>query len=220
MRHVVLFDLDGTISDSAPGILGSLELAFADHDLPWIDADAARLILGPPFRSSLVPHMPPDLIEPVIATYRRYYNDHGGMFNTTMYEGVGEVVAELHAAGFVLGLATSKPEEPARAILDFLGVDKYFEVITGDTHDGVYGTKALVVGEALRRLGNPHAAAAVMIGDRHHDVDGAGENGLPCIGVEWGYGGFEELDAAGARQIVAKPAELSAAVHRHFELHH
>ena len=217
MERVLLFDLDGTLSDSATGILGSLEMAFADHGVEWLDATAARAILGPPFRASLAPHMPAEKIEPVIETYRRYYNDLEGMFNTTLYDGMGEAVAELHAAGFTLAVATSKPEQPAAAILGYLGLASFFTEITGDTHDGVLGTKALVVGEALRRLGYPASQRVVMIGDRLHDVEGALANNVPCIGVEWGYGGFEELNAAGAASIVAKPSELTNAIARHFE---
>ncbi len=219
-----MFDLDGTISDSAPGILGSLELAFADHDLPWIGPDAARAILGPPFRTSLVPYMPASLIEPVIVSYRRYYNDLEGMYNTTLYDGIEAVLTALHDDGFALALATSKPEEPAIAIAKYLKISHYFATIAGDTHDGVLGTKALVVGEALTRLGRTtdrhHDVMSpgdrhhdvIMIGDRHHDVDGATQHGVRCIGAQWGYGGADELAAAGAHVLVEHPHQLLDAI--------
>ena len=111
--------------------------------------------------------------------------------------------------GCTLAVATSKPEHYAVPILEHLAIADRFAVICGDTPDDARGSKALVVAEALRRLGSPDPATAVMVGDRSHDVVGARENGLRCIGAVWGYGGAEELHSAGAMTIAADPGELS-----------
>jgi len=206
--RVVLFDLDGTLSDSAPGILSSLERAFAEFEVPWVDPATARTLLGPPFWHSLPPLVGPDKVAEVVAAYRRHYVQGGAMFDTTRYDGVVEVLTALRGAGVRLAVATSKPEAASVRIVRHLELDQYFETICGDTLDGLRDTKALVVGEALRRLGNPDPAAVLMVGDRSHDVLGAAAHGIACAGVLWGYGGRAELENAGAEWLCARPAEL------------
>lgn len=204
----VLFDLDGTISDSASGILAALEVAFDDHGIPWLDHDEAMALIGPPFRVALAPIVGELRVPSVIAAYRTHYVDRGGMFNTTMYDGIESVITTLRERGITLAVATSKGEASAVEIVRHLGLAEHFATIGGDTLHGDRGTKALVVTEVLARLGNPDPATVMMIGDRHHDVEGAAANGLACIGALWGYGTFEELRRAGAAAICADPSEL------------
>lgn len=208
----VLFDLDGTISDSAGGILGSLRDAFAEHGIPWMAPEREAEILGPTLRVSLPPHVGEDRLDAVIASYRRRYSGDKRMLDTTVFPGVADLLDELVGRGVRLAVATSKPEPHAREILDHLGLADRFEVITGDTLDGGRPTKAAVVGEALARLGSPPAATVLMVGDRHHDVEGSRVHGVECVGVLWGYGSREELAAAGAWAICTAPAEVSALV--------
>lgn len=207
--QTVIFDLDGTMSDSAPGILAALRHAFAVHGLPPLDEHTEQALFGPPFYESLPPLIGgEDLLWPVIASYRQHYVDGGGMYETTAYDGIGDVLAAAHAAGLRLAVATSKPERYAVPIVEHLGFAKFFETIGGDEIDGSLPSKALVIDKVLRRLADLDPAQAVMIGDREHDVFGAREHGIACVGAGWGYGLPGELVAAGAAPICAAPRDL------------
>jgi phosphoglycolate phosphatase len=208
VASIVLFDLDGTLSDSAPGILAALRHAFAVNDLAPLDPQTERTLLGPPFYESLPPLIGgPEKLSAVIAAYREHYGA-GGMFDTTVYDGVREVLAAAHGAGLRLAVATSKPERFAVPIVEHLGLAEYFETVGGDELDGSLATKALVIGKVLGRLGRPAADELVMVGDREHDVFGARAHGIGCVGAAWGYGGPGELERAGARPICAAPPDL------------
>jgi phosphoglycolate phosphatase len=208
MIQNVLFDLDGTLSDSAPGILGALQASFAEAGLDWVDPDTARSLLGPPFWHSLPPLVGEHRVAEVVASYRRHYVEGGGMFNTARYDGVLETLQALAEQGYRLAVATSKPEPHASQIVAHLGLAAFFETVGGDTLDGGRDSKALVVGEVLHRLGNPDPGTVLMVGDRSHDVLGAAAHGLDCAGALWGYGSAEELTAAGALELCAKPTEV------------
>lgn len=206
---VVLFDLDGTVSDSAPGILAALRHAFDAHQIPWLDADGERQILGPPFYESLPPLIGDVPLASVIDAYREHYGA-GAMYRTAVFEGVADVVSDLAASGTRLAIATSKPEHYAVPIVEHLGVHAHFEVVGGDALDGSRRTKALVIEEVLRRLGNPSVAEVLMVGDRSHDVLGAREHGIETIGVSWGYAMPGELEGAAPKAIVHEAKDLHA----------
>lgn len=210
--HVVLFDLDGTLSDSAEGILGSLRAALADHGLPPLDPATERLMLGPPLYDSLPPIIGTTDLAGVIASYREHYERGGGMFRSRLYDGVPELLESLRERELVLAVATSKREAQAVPIAEWLGIATYFTVVCGDTLDGARRTKALVVGEALRRLGAPDPADVLMVGDRFHDVLGAQAHGIACLGAGWGYGTDAELLEVGVRAIYRTPAALGTAL--------
>lgn len=203
--EVVLFDLDGTLSDSAPGILASLRHAFEVHGIQALSPEQERELLGPPFYESLPPIVGADLLAAVIDAYRYHYGTQG-MFDTVAYDGIADVVTALRGRGVTLGVATSKPEPYAFPILERLGLADAFATICGDTLDAARPTKALVVGEALRRLGDPARGSVLMVGDRMHDVDGSAAHGIACLGAGWGYGTPAEL--AGARAVFAEPRDL------------
>lgn len=209
---IVLFDLDGTLSDSAPGILAALRHAFAVNGLPPLDPHTERVILGPPFYESLPPLIGgAERLPDVIAAYREHYGN-GGMFDTLAYDGIADVLAALHARGDRLAVATSKPEPYAVPIVEHLGLAGYFETIGGDELDGSLGTKALVIEKVLGRLGVQGGDDVLMVGDRAHDVVGARAHGIGCLGAGWGYGQPGELVGAGARAVLAHPRELLAAL--------
>lgn len=204
---IVLFDLDGTISDSATGILGALQHAFDVNGLPRLDADTERGLLGPPFYESLPPIIGADRLDAVIAAYRERYATT--MYDTTVFAGMPAVLEALHADGRRMAVATSKPERYAVPVVEHLGLGRWFETIGGDALDGSLRTKALVIGTVLQRLGNPRPDDVVMVGDREHDVLGAREHGIDCIGVRWGYSTPGELERVAPAAIVATPEQLA-----------
>ena len=212
MPAVVLFDLDGTLSDSAPGLLAALRHALVVNDIPPLDEQTERALLGPPFYESLPPLIGgAGRLPAVIAAYREHYAA-GSMFDTVAYSGVPEVVAALRRAGVRLAVATSKPEPFAVPIVAHLGLADHFETIGGDELDGSLRTKELVIGEVLRRLGNPDPRTVLMVGDREQDVFGARAHGIDCLGAGWGYALPGELEAAGATAVCARPQDLIATI--------
>ena len=210
--RTVLFDLDGTLSESAPGILGSLRRAFAEVGVPWVDDATARSLLGPPFSHSLPPLVGEHNVPAVVAAYRRHYVEQGALLHTRRYDGILELVSTLFDAGIRLAVATSKPEPHAIRIVRHLELAEYFETVGGDTVDGRRDSKAQVIGEVLLRLGDPAPESVLMVGDRSHDVIGAAAHGIATHGAGWGYGAPGELEAAGAVAIHAATADLGRAL--------
>ena len=200
----VLLDLDGTLVDSEAGILGSLREAFAEVGVPLPAGGLGRDLLGPPLCTSLPPLVGEAATEALVLAYRRIYADSGWQLSTP-YEGITEVLIELAGRGLTPAVATSKQEAAARLIVTKQGWDGLITDVCGDTPRAERPTKAAVVGEALSRLGG---SAAIMVGDRHHDVEGARAHGLDCVGAGWGYGGPGELIEAGALTVCADPSEI------------
>ena len=207
VTRTVLLDLDGTLVDSAPGILGTLRTAFDRVGVPWDDTVIGPHLLGPPLYESLPPLVGESAAERVMALYRPLYRE-SGLLKSTPYPGIDDLLRALADSGARLALATSKAEPSARDILANQGWTDLFTEITGDTVDAGLPSKAAVVGEALRRLGSPDPATCVMVGDRKHDVLGSAAHGITCLGAGWGYAEPGELTAAGAVEIHATPAAL------------
>jgi phosphoglycolate phosphatase len=210
VTRTVFLDLDGTLVDSAPGILGTLEESFDELGLTWPGDAIGTKLLGPPLYESLPPIVGEEAAARVLSVYRQRYREHG-LLKSTPYPGIEELLRALVAAGTRLALATSKAEPSARAILENQGWTELFETITGDTVDAQRPSKAAVVGEAVRRLGGA-SPDAVMVGDRLHDVVGSRAHGLPCLGAGWGYGEPGELIGAGAAAVCDTPGDLRAAL--------
>lgn len=198
----ILFDLDGTIVDSAPGITTSLAYTFEEMGLP-VPSQADLLgYVGPPMLDSFRDRagFTPAQSHEALAVYRQHYFEKG-VFDATVYPGIESVLQAIHDSNLALSLATSKPEYPAKIILEHFGLLKYFDVITGASDDEVRSAKADVVAEALDRLNafGADLSNPVMVGDRSHDVEGALANRVPTIFVRWGYGTTaEEIDSIGA----------------------
>lgn len=188
--NLVLFDLDGTIINSAPGIFASFAHALQKYGKE-INVETGRHVLGPPLRDSFLRYVPQQDVEDAIATYREYYIPHG-MYEASLYTGVAEMLLTLRKAGYRLALATSKPEAFARLILQRFGIDVLFDYIGGASFDTSRDTKAQVIEYVLSQ---PCFAQleAVMIGDRDNDMQGAAKCGVPAVGVLYGYGSAEEL---------------------------
>jgi phosphoglycolate phosphatase len=208
----VLFDLDGTIADSAPGITASLAETFQHLGLP-VPAPAQLLeYVGPPILESFqhLTGLSPEEAHEALAVYRGRYLAHG-VGNVTIYPGVADVLREIHESPLALSLATSKPESLARIALTSLGVIQYLDVLTGASEDEVRSAKADVVEEALRRLEafGADISRPVMIGDRSYDVEGAAAHNVPTIFVEWGYGSpAEQVGTVGVAKDAAELTRL------------
>lgn len=204
---LVLFDLDGTLTDPEVGIVRSLEagLRLVGRPLP---ADPRRFI-GPPLQDSLAElGCSPAEIDLVIEGYRRRYKAVG-MLENRVYPGIPELLERLAKAGVVLGVATSKPEFFAEPILEHFGLRSWFAVVAGATLDGSRRHKTDVVAHALSQFGS---RSALMVGDRADDVKGAAGSAVPAVGVTWGYGSADELREAGAWRLSAAPADVATAV--------
>ena len=205
---MVLLDLDGTLSESAPGILGSLTTALQTLGLTVPAYDVMHHAVGPPFEVGLPEiGVPVDRVVEVIAEYRKVY-EVTGLYETRLYDGVVEMIDALTEAGCTLAIATSKPEVSAVRVIDHLGLTGRFKFVGGATHEAGRRTKAEVVGYVLDRLGLVGGPEIVMVGDRHHDIEGAGHHGIDTIAVAWGYGSREEHEAAGAWAIAQTPADV------------
>jgi phosphoglycolate phosphatase len=205
----VLFDLDGTLTDPLDGIANALAYAMERLGRPPVDRATVAQLIGPPYTEGYVTvlGMTPAEAEETIAVYREYYAD-AGMLENEVYAGIPELLRELSGAGVACGVATSKPEVFAEQILDHFGLADRFTVIAGASLDGGRSRKADVIAHAVALLGAERPGRTVMIGDRRHDVVGAAEHGLDCIGVLWGYGSAEELTTAGAAALAATPTAL------------
>jgi phosphoglycolate phosphatase len=200
--RTVLLDLDGTLVDSAPLITEHLAAAIATAGAPVLTPAQLRGLVGPPFETALPElGLTPAQTLDTIAAYRVSYGAVAAT-HTTPYPGTPELLGDLRAAGLRLAVATSKPEDLAVRIVEGIGIAGHFTLVAGaDQATGRVG-KANVVASALERLAlDPRRDPVVMVGDRHHDVDGAGAHGVPTIGAAWGYAEPGEL--AGAATVVA-----------------
>lgn len=195
----IFFDLDGTISNSAPGIVNSVVYALEHMGTPVGDRERLKKFVGPPLFDSFRDYIgySREETERAVKFFRTYYQEHGILENT-MYPGIDTLLQKLVAAGRKPVLATSKPEPFAKEIVTRYGIAQYFTFMAGSTMDETRTKKAEVVAYALASCSIADPSRAVMVGDRLHDVKGATENGLDCIGVLYGYGTREELLDAGA----------------------
>lgn len=208
-KKYVLFDLDGTLTDSEAGILNSIEYMLRVYDIPAGDRDSLRPWLGPPLKDSLMKYCGFEEKKALEAVekYREYY-DKQGIFENQVYPGIQELLFGLKEQGYVLALATSKPETAAVRVLKHFNLDSAFTFIGGATLDDSRVKKGDVIRYVLEALKVERLADAVMVGDREHDVYGAKENGLEVIGVLYGYGSRRELEDAGADFIAEKTENI------------
>ena len=184
--QLVIFDLDGTLTDSAEGIVASFRHALTAIGAETPGGDLAGRVVGPPMHHTLASMGLGDRADEAIAAYRADYTSRGWAMNT-VFDGVPTLLADLRAAGVRMAVATSKVESTARRILDHFGLAHHFEVIAGASADGTRATKADVLAHALSQL-HPLPERLLMVGDRAHDVEGAAEHGIDTVVVGWGYG--------------------------------
>jgi phosphoglycolate phosphatase len=198
--QLVIFDLDGTLTDSAQGIVSSFQHALSEVGAAVPDGDLASRIVGPPMHHTLSEMGLGQNADAAIAAYRADYTTRGWSMNR-LFDGIAELLADLEAAGVRLAVATSKAEPTARRILAHFGLDGHFEVIAGASVDGTRATKSDVVAHALAQL-HPLPDRVLMVGDRSHDVEGAAEHGIDTVVVGWGYGRADFDDPNGIAALV------------------
>ena len=216
--RTILFDLDGTLTDSRPGILRSTRFALrrlnegkgAAHPIP--EESALEYMIGPPLRDTFATLVGPENVEALIGHYRERYAGIG-LFENAVFDGVPEALAALHAAGYRLFVATSKNEADARRILAHFELAKYFVGIYGSQNDGGRAIKSELLAHILARENiKASVANVVMIGDRKFDILGAKAVGTAAMGALWGYGSREELNDSGADRLIATPRQIPSAV--------
>lgn len=210
MKQYILFDLDGTLTESAPGIINSLKYALERLGVTDYDKTILDRFIGPPLAVSFEKFFgfKGEKCNNAIKIYREYFSEKG-LFENSVYPGVEDMLSRLKSAGLRLAVATSKPEVFARRILDKFGLSGYLDVICGIPLDNEKMTKAQVIARAISELNAADKQTVLMVGDRDYDVMGAHQNGIECMGVTYGYGSRKELEAAGAEYITASAEEAA-----------
>lgn len=208
MAKTILFDLDGTLTDSGEGIINCAILALEHFGCPIPDLEEMRTFVGPPLHESFIRHgVPADKTDEAIRVYRSRYIPIGAYENTP-YPGVETLLQSLKQQGHTLYVATSKPEEMSVKILEHFGLAKYFDRICGASMDTSRSSKEDVIAYLLSLCGRDENI--LMVGDTKFDILGAAAHGIPAIGVAWGYGRVEDMEAAGAKAIARSMEELLA----------
>lgn len=193
----ILFDLDGTLTDSGEGIMHCAELTLQHYNLPVPQRAEMRSMVGPPLRSSFQRFgIAESELDNAVAYYRKHYLAVG-QFENSPYPDIRELLERLKNEGNRLYVATSKPEAMAKDILKYFAMDGYFTLICGAASDGLRNTKEAVIEYLLAQL--PSRENIVMVGDTIYDVNGAAFHGIPCVAVTWGYGVADDMAKAGAK---------------------
>lgn len=209
MIDTVFFDLDGTLTDSRPGILAGMAHALTALGRATAPHEVPNSVIGPPLYDSFrgIYGYGDAEARRGVALYRAYYSEHGILENE-VYAGVPTMLAALRERGLRLAVATGKPHEYARRIVAHFGLSPYFSAIFGAEFDGTRGNKADLLSYAMEEL-RLEARTSVMVGDRRYDIEGALAVGMTPVGVLWGYGDREELTAAGGRHLAKTPEEAA-----------
>ncbi len=208
----IFFDLDGTLTDPKPGITRSIQYALQKLDRPVIPTeDELTWCIGPPLRASFVRLLGgDDSADRAVSLYRERFADVG-LFENRLYDGIADTLTALGGNGHRLFVATSKPHVFADRIIDHFGLRPHFDRVFGSELDGTRVDKGDLLEYALKEA-SVDPSKTLMIGDRSHDMVGAGKNGIRGIGVLYGYGSRDELIGAGAQHICATPKEILGAI--------
>ncbi len=205
----ILFDLDGTITDSKPGIITCIKHALDSKNIPYTNEVLDKMI-GPPFRVSMHDFLglEMDMIEQLIDLYRGKYAD-GGWADCKVYDGVEDMLNRLKKGGKILGLATSKPLKFTNIMMDGLNLRKYFDFVGGASSDSSKELKCDIIQMNIDELNITDKSKVLMVGDRLYDIEGAKICGVDVAAVLYGYGSREEFEEYNADYIVSTPSELA-----------
>ena len=195
MYRVILFDLDGTLTDSGEGITKSVQYAIEKLGMGEYPLEELRSFVGPPLMEQFMNffHISQERAKEAVGYYRERYS-LVGLYENRPYDGISKLLKELKEQGYLLGVASSKPEYFVDKILQHFSLDSYFDAVVGSELSGQRTSKSEVVEEALRRLGvSDRRQEVVLVGDRKFDVLGARAMGIDCVAVSYGYGDMQEL---------------------------
>lgn len=211
MYRYLLFDLDGTLTDSSEGICKSIQYSLGKIGIQEDDLKKLEVFIGPPLRYSFKEYygLEGELAEQAIAFYRERYTEVG-KYENRPYPGIREMLIHLKSAGAVLAVASSKPELYVEDILRHFDLYELFDYVVGSDLEGKRETKTAVIREAMERMQvtREEQKGVLMVGDRHFDIDGAKELSLDSLGVYYGFAKSGELEAAGADYVVHTVDEL------------
>ena len=206
MVKTILFDLDGTLTDSGEGIINSAILGLRHFGLPVPDRDTLRVFVGPPLHETFVHFgVPADRVEEAVKVFRSRYMTVG-KFENFPYPGIADLLSSLKKKGHTLLVATSKPEILANEVLEHFSLSGYFDAVCGATLDQSRVSKEDVLTYLLGQYGD--LQNMIMVGDTHFDILGAAAHNIPAVGVSWGYGDTEKMKKSGAVAIADTPDEL------------
>lgn len=208
-KEYLFFDLDGTLTDSSEGITKGVKYSLAKFGIQEEKPEVLLKFIGPPLKDSFMKYynFSEEETKKAVIYYREYYQDTG-LFENKVYPGMEDVLIALKQAGKKLVVATSKPEEYAKRILEHFGLSDYFDYIAGAGLDGSRIKKAEVIAYAMENCDITDKEEVLMIGDREHDVLGAAQVGISCMGVLYGFGSRQELELAGAAYIAESVADI------------
>ena len=213
----ILFDLDGTVTESGPGIMNAASIALKSFGIEEKDISKLRLFVGPPLDKSFMERygFTKEDAWKAIAVFREYYNDRG-VFENSVYPGIEDMLKDLRSRGFITAIASSKPQPQVDKVLNHFHIAELFDTAVGCELDGTRSNKKEVIAEVLRRLSALDSAYSrdkvIMVGDRCYDIEGAHAMSLPCIGVLYGYGSRQEHEDAGADFIADTVSDLHSLI--------
>lgn len=206
---VIIFDLDGTLSNSKEGITKSVQYALEKVGIIEENLDSLEHFIGPPLKAEFIRAygFTEEKAESATEYYRERYTPIG-LYETKIYPGTEDMLAKLKESGKYIAMATSKPQQMAEEVLRFLHIDKYFDSVMGAELNGARQSKQAVLEALFDEIPMKDKSAYVLIGDTCFDVDGANAAGIECIGVSYGFGNREEMLSHGAVSIVDSTDEL------------
>ena len=207
---IILFDLDGTLTNPAEGITTAVAYALDYFGNKYESKKALELFIGPPLREQFMEYcnVNREMGEKYVEKYREYYSVKG-IYQNKVYEGIDEMLSRLKQAGKKVVLATSKPEKFAEIILRHYDLYKYFDFVAGALMSNTRTKKSEVIEYALKSIGCKDIDKVIMVGDRLHDVEGAAQFGIKTVGVTFGFGSRQELTDAGAVRLADNAKELT-----------
>lgn len=210
MKKIIFIDLDGTLTDSKPGVIGGVRYAAEAVGATMPPDDMLNCFIGPPLTASFEKYLGliGEVNERALKAYREYYVRQGE-FENSVYDGVEQMLERLKAVGCRLYVVTAKPEVFSKTIITHFGLDKYFDQVCGASMDKTRNNKKAVIRYAIEESKVTDLSEVVMVGDRSDDILGAKSEGLDSIGILYGYGSRAELEESGADWIAATPAEVA-----------